>query len=294
MGRSPIDGTMARPRKSLLVRCLERSFRPRHHWRLLAADPVLPVRRLAELQRQTRTGDRDRRELARAFAPQLRHLSDRERDTLRRHQTKNDSPPVADWAGDEDDEPPLPWGETDPLARVEATLEVLRARIGGEFTDLEQLQASCFRHTARRLIDVRQTINREGTTVKGSRGQPRPHPLLTHEHTLTTDLLLRLPRFQRQVCTRAELDIAHTLQLATRHSLEQEQPQTRQPGPDGDDRPGEPGPSRPPQATAAEHAAAQIAKLTANQRRHLDRLEARSRPSSHPSNQPTTRALPER
>jgi len=49
-----VNGMAGRPRKSLLTRCDERSFRARDHHRLLGSEPDLPCPQLAELQQRYR------------------------------------------------------------------------------------------------------------------------------------------------------------------------------------------------------------------------------------------------
>lgn len=60
-----------------------------------------------------------------------------------------------------------------------------------------------FAETLDRLREVQSAIKRDGLTVHGSQGQPRPHPLLASESALRRDLL---------ACARAlRLDLAGDL-----------------------------------------------------------------------------------
>ncbi|MDP9246988.1 MAG: hypothetical protein M3O95_02685, partial [Candidatus Dormibacteraeota bacterium] len=133
---------MARPAKSLLQRCRERSFRARHHAHLLASAPDLPWPPLAELQRRARDADTKDglRAIAREFERTLATLTPEQLQLLLPTQT----PAAAAEPGEPG--PPAParaqpeWGAAF-LATVHAALAELPGRFRTQLSAPEEVQA---------------------------------------------------------------------------------------------------------------------------------------------------------
>jgi len=195
---------MARPRTSLLARCCERSFRPRHHWMLLAAQPELPLPSLAELQREAQVSDPDRqRALARVFKQKLDRLDDQQHAILeaaRRDREQLGEQPSPAELGGAAAATMLPPALADRLA---AAVAELLERTQVELTAAELLHRDLLVAAVERLDDVRAQIARDGVTVAGSRGQQRAHPLLPLEAKLIADLDRRMREFTTRVNRRS-------------------------------------------------------------------------------------------
>jgi hypothetical protein len=191
---------MARPRTSLLQRCCEGSFRSRHHWRLLAVEPELPVVVLAELQQRARAaGEEEHRSLACEFDRRLSRLTAEERGVLVEAAAvaeANGSVPEALCRDDAD----LPVAGFGPLrVRVEAAAAQFLEEAGGEASAAEWLLHDLLTLVAERLDSVRAQLLRDGLMIEGSRGQRRAHPLLVQERDLARELVRRLQEFEATV-----------------------------------------------------------------------------------------------
>jgi hypothetical protein len=195
---------MARPKKSLLQRCREASFRPRHHWPLLASEPDLPAVGLAELQERARTAcEEEQRSLACEFSRRVSRLTEEERRLLDE---------AAAMAGSDGSRPEtvcreesgLPVGEVGPLRlRVEAAAARVFEEAEVEASAAEFLLHDLLMAVAERLDSVQAQLLRDGPMIEGSRGQRRAHPLLVHEQGLTRELVKRLQEFEVAVRKRA-------------------------------------------------------------------------------------------
>jgi len=187
---------MARPAKSLLQRCQERSFRARHHAHLLASSADLPHPALLELQQRARGANTDNEldAIAREFQRILSSLPALELPSAEARPV-----PVAGGPGGRHLAPSgarQARNEAFPAA-LEAALAELPVRFGSPLTASEQIQAELIRRAAERLTQVDQRLAEDGLTVAGSRRQLRPHPLLAFEVRLRRELTrsLRQPEF---------------------------------------------------------------------------------------------------
>ena len=195
---------MARPKKSLLLRCQKRAFRARHHWRLLTSDPDLPCQSLAEIQMQARQAHDEEaiRELARSFARALGDLPPHESQLLHACNPRGvpddplepdrSAPATGDAKGDE------------TLPAVEAALDQLSADI--ELTAREIAEVELIRSAAKRMAEIDQRLADDGLTVYGSQRQIRPHPLLVHETSLRREIIQALREIGFRVDQRAMLE----------------------------------------------------------------------------------------
>jgi hypothetical protein len=212
---------MPPPRKSLFERCRAGSFRARHHWRLLADAPDLPVPELAALQARARdSSEQEQRTLARAFAQQVRGLTGVQREQLDFYERFRASDP-----GNKDEglpaEPGQAWDrpsehEPELLGELEAALSELDTRVRLDFTAGERFRASLLRRGVKQLAAIEAQIEQEGLTVTGSRGQARPHPLLAQAAALHRDLDNRYRRFELDVGLRAQFDRAQAISRGQR------------------------------------------------------------------------------
>ena len=198
---------MARPKKSLLQRCLERSFRARHHWPLLASEPDLPCRSLAELQQRAREAETEdeAKEIGRVLEPTLATLSPEEWRLLLQAQ----SPAAADDSGQQEP-PPATSSRRERteafLAAVEAALAELSTRFHTELTAREEIEAELIRRAAERLAEIGQRLAEEGLTASGSQRQLRPHPLIAFEAGLRHEITQNLRQLEFRVDNRAMLE----------------------------------------------------------------------------------------
>src|SRR5262249_10982225 len=198
---------MARPRKSLLERCCRNSFRPRHHWALIAGELDLPVAALAELQQQARDcDDETQRALAQEFARRLGALSERERAMLDRAREPADRSPQQPQS-DHSDEPQsfdARSGGPGPLAaRLQTAPAETVDRESGEPTAPRRLALELLLGDVQLLDSTRARITLDGPMLAGSRGQQRAHPLLTHISGLSREISEQLQAFETRVSRRA-------------------------------------------------------------------------------------------
>jgi hypothetical protein len=201
---------MGRPMTSLLERCLHGSFRPRHHWSLLATEPDLPVPAMAELQQRARVADEpDVRALARDLAKRLCALTELERSQLEAARAETDQVgrqqsisfgPDAISSGPEDAEARTPRFRQ----ALEAALAMLLQHADSELTASERFQFELLVSAVDRLDAVRSQIAGDGLMIVGSRGQERAHPLLALERELSRELGERLSHFESRVARRAD------------------------------------------------------------------------------------------
>ena len=198
---------MARPRKPLVERCREGSFRSSQHWPMLAAEPTLPLPALAELQRQARAAEDDEvvKELARVFARQLDSLTEEELQIL------DDTPPVDARQSSAKDRQ---RGRSDNnyrttnqrlLAHAEAVLSELDT-MGLPLSARERLEVELIRTEVERLAEIDRRLHDEGFTVSGSKGQLRPHPLLSSEGSLRRELVQHLRTLEWRIGNRVTLE----------------------------------------------------------------------------------------
>jgi len=195
---------MARPAKSLLQRCQERSFRARHHAHLLVSEPDLPCPSLAALQRAGREAETEDavKEIARLFERSLDSLPAEERQLL-------PAMPSPGAAGDaSEQEPPAASAPRERneafLAAVDAALAELTTHT--QLSAREEIQAELIRRTGERLAEIDRRLAEDGLTVSGSQGQLRPHPLLSFEAGLRRELVHNLQRLQSAVEVRAAIE----------------------------------------------------------------------------------------
>ena len=203
---------MGRPAKSLLERCRERSFRARHHGRLLISEPALPQGELCELQERARAAEteRERKAIGRLFERTLASLPPEELQRLR----ATESPAVGGDPGEQDAATAAsarPARNKELLAAVEAALAELPTRFATELTALEAIEVEPIRRTAERLSEVDHQLAEEGVTVLGSQRQLRPHPLLAAEASLRRELTQRLRQLEFRARSRAQVERLNAL-----------------------------------------------------------------------------------
>jgi hypothetical protein len=165
----------------------------------------LPVPELAELQRRARgSDDVQQRDLALSLAERLRGLAPEQREALGgATQPSREEYKRGDRADENQSEQ-----EPEILLELEAALTELVARVRLDFTPGERFRAALLREGVRQLATIEAQIASEGLTVPGSRGQRRPHPLLSQSTTLLRDLDNRYRRFELDVKLRAQFDRA--------------------------------------------------------------------------------------
>jgi hypothetical protein len=195
---------MARPKKSLLQRCIERSFRARHHWPLLVSEPELSCPSLAKIQGQAREAQDEEavKALAHVFARALHDLSPEERQLLQ---------VACSPAAPEDAAVPGPTTPLTARPRQEALLTALEAALTelsahGQLNARELAEIELTRREAERLAEISQRLAEEGLTVLGSQRQLRPHPLLAHEARLCRELSRKLWPLEFRIVNRAAFE----------------------------------------------------------------------------------------
>jgi hypothetical protein len=195
---------MPRAAKPLLERCRERSFRPRHHWRLLGSEPNVPWGSLAELQQQAREveDETELRRLARVFKRRLDALTDEELQFDASARTAD-----ADAAGNEPQASAsakdVPVRDATLVDAVEETLAEITHSTNTQPSAREAVEAELIKRTAERLADIQRRLGEDGITVAGSKRQLRPHPLLPFEAGLRRELIDQLRQFEFRVTNRA-------------------------------------------------------------------------------------------
>ena len=217
---------MARPAKSLLRRCQERSFRARHHAPLLARAPDLPHPVLSELQQRARAAitEDELDAIAREFARTLRSLP-----ALELPPAEPEPAPIAGGPGERPRTPPSARQARNEafVAAVEAALEQLPGHHGSQLTASEQIQAELIRRAAERLAEIDQRLAEDGLTVAGSRRQLRQHPLLALEAGLRRDLTQSLRQLESTARSRTRLERLNALTRsdpAAAHARHRKQP----------------------------------------------------------------------
>ncbi len=222
---------MARPAKTLLQRCQERSFRARHHWSLLVREPDLPCPSLGELQQRARAAESEDavRAIARLFGRRLDSLPAEERRVLLPQQS---AAAVTDKPSER--KPPAPASARRErnaafLTVVEAFLAELPLRFRTELSSAEAIQAELLRRAAERLSEIDQRLAEETLTVSGSKGQLRPHPLLASEASLRRELIHGLQQLEFRLRNRAQVEQINALTRAPRTPKRAPKPKQAEP-----------------------------------------------------------------
>jgi hypothetical protein len=83
---------------------------------------------------------------------------------------------------------------------------VMREAEAEAVTETEELRVRWLAQAALRLEEIDKVLAREGVTVVGSKGQPRPHPLLGEEALLRREVDRGMSTLVRDVGRRARFE----------------------------------------------------------------------------------------